>query len=160
MKARNLILTLVTGAALLLATGASAQTEGKLFEGASTYFLAIATTEKCGVSDAYARKRAMFPLSFVNLKEGTNLSSDFWISLEVNIRSNRDSKGRCYGVISISADAITWNAPIPFNKKRHFAEAPLFSQNFIVNHTDLDGLGDAIEDLMKELVTAINMDNK
>lgn len=159
MQTRNHILALVAAAALLSTTSAMAQTEGKLFEGASTYFLEILTETKCGLTKDFIRKKAMFPLSYSNLTEGDKSSSDIWITLNVTATKLSRSE-KCFGVVNLTVDALLWSRQIPFNKKSHYAKIPLFAQHKIFANGAASDIGGVVEDSMKELVTTINMDNK
>lgn len=159
MKTRNQIWTLVAVATLLFATSASAQSKGKLFEGASTYYLEVLPDANCDLSENFIREKALFPLSSSRLKQGEPAEADVWISVEVGADIGTNT-GACYGFVGVTANAILWSATIPFNKKNSYASIRLFQRRTVFLNHDRSEIGTIVEDLVKLLVTSINLDNQ
>lgn len=159
MGVRNHILALVVAAALLSTTSAMAQTEGKLFEGVSTYHLEISNEENCGITEDFVRRKALFPLSYSKLKQGEGTEADIIIDILLDATEMPGSE-KCYGAVEVRAGAMLWSITIPFNEKTIYAKVPLFERSKIYMNGDSEDIGGVVEELMKDLVTTINMDNK
>lgn len=160
MQTRNHILALVAAAALLSTTSASAQTERKLFEGVSTYYVDVRTSTECGLSEDFIRKKVTFPLSYSDLRPVGLETADIYIGVKVGANRSSSSDRICYGLVEITANVTIWNVQIPFNKKVQYAEIPLSSYATSFLNYNAEDIGNLVEEKMKELVTDINMDNK